>query len=520
MPDPNPLHGSRPNIIFILSDDVSYRDFSCLGQQHFRTPHIDRICHEGVHFTQAYAGSPECAPSRASLITGMHMGHCTVRCNGSVRGQEHLLASDVTVADVLKQAGYATGFVGKWGIGLPGTEGVPHRKGFDFAYGFYDQGRAHTYYPDYLWENDQQIILRENHGFDMARLYEYNKRPIDRLDDVPNHYDEQGRLIADGVSEPSRVNNSQDLIHAAALRFIRAHRDEPFFLYYATQLPHGPCITPSLGPFKDKPWSLKHREWASMIKHMDDHVGEVMGVVEELGLSERTIVLFAGDNGYSAWGYFGRRPYEDDPLLRNKGPWRGGKFIALEGGLRVPFFAHWPGQITPGTSQHVCALYDFLATAADLAGAEITHEQDGISLLDALTGREAHQTQHEYLYWENGTHAREAQAARYREWHAWRHDPSQPIELYRVEEDPQLERNLASDHPEVVSQIERIFDEAHSDSAWYINPGESKASRQAKLDRVEREGSWQRSTRPNTTYGRNGTDPHSRAGVSVPTELD
>lgn len=510
----------KPNIIFILSDDVSYRDFSCTGQQYFKTPNIDALCHNGVHFTNAYAASPECAPSRAGLMTGKHMGHCTVRSNDSVRGQEHLLTADITVAEILKSAGYATGFVGKWGIGLPGTEGVPYKKGFDYAYGFYDQARAHTYYPDFLWENEREIILCGNHGFNMKRLYEYNARSVTEDDDFKNHYDENGRLQADGVQDPELVRNSQDLIHDKGLQFIRHHAEEPFFLYYATQLPHGPCITPDLGEFKDKPWPLKNREWAAMMTHLDRHVGEIVSLLEELDIRNETVIMFAGDNGYSAWGYFGRPAYDDDPLFHNKGPWRGGKFIAREGGLRIPFFVNWPGKFAPAVSSHVCTLCDFMATAADLAQVHLKHDHDGISLLAELTGNPDKQEKHPYLYWENGGHAPQAQAARYGEFHAWRESPGHPVELYRVEEDPDLKNDLAPEYPEVTRAVRQIFLEAHEDSEWFINPGESGESIGSKRARVEREGSWQRSVRANTTYTDNNDNKYSRDGVTVPRILD
>ncbi len=381
----------KPNIVFIFSDDLSYRDLSCYGQKHFQTPNLDRLALEGMRFTNAYSGACECAPSRASLMTGMHMGHARIRRNGSVRGQDHLLEEDVTVAEVLKQAGYATGFTGKWGIGLSGTPGVPHRQGFDFAYGYYDQGRAHGFFPEYLIENGRRIEFPENKGFNMARVYRYNSVPLEKAALFQNTYDDTGKLIPDGVKDPATAKYSENLINVAALKFVRENAASPFFLYYATQLPHGPVITPELGKFKDKPWPLKNKEWAAMMTHLDRSVGNIVTLLEELKIRENTIIFFAGDNGYSQYGYFRQKQrWSDDPLFHNKGPWRGGKFANREGGVRVPFFVNWPGKIASGESSHICALYDFLATAAYLAGTKVP-KNDGISLLPTLTGNSAAQ---------------------------------------------------------------------------------------------------------------------------------
>ena len=218
------LAGPRPNILFILSDDLSYRDLSCFGQIQYRTPNLDRLCESGLRFDNAYSGSPECAPSRASLMTGLHMGHCRIRNNRSARGQDHLLASDITIAEALKQVGYATCMVGKWGIGLPCTEGTPDEKGFDCAYGFYDQKRAHTYYPHYLYENGRPVPIPENYGFDMEQSYRHTRVP-----EGLHEYDENGKLVAHGVKDPQVVKNSENLCYERASEFIDANKHQPFF---------------------------------------------------------------------------------------------------------------------------------------------------------------------------------------------------------------------------------------------------------------------------------------------------
>lgn len=495
---------SKPNIIFIFSDDLSYRDLSAYGQRHFATPALDKLAEGGIRFTQAYSGSSECAPARASLMTGMHMGHCTVRANRSVRGQDHLTSEDVTVAEVLKQAGYATAFIGKWGIGLPGTEGTPHRQGFDLAYGYYDQRRAHGYFPHWMMKNGRVVPIPENYGFNMKRVYRYNARPVDNLDGVENTYDAKGRLIPDGVQDPGRAKYSEDLFQQQALTFIREHFDTPFFLYYATQLPHGPCIIPDLGAYRDEPWSLKHREWAAMVARMDRSVGSMVTLLENLGILENTVIFFAGDNGYSQWGYFRRPRWEDDPLFHNKGPWPRGKFTCThEGGVRVPLFVYWKGRIRAGESDHVCALYDFLATAADIAGVA-PPETDGLSLLPTLFGNPDRQQKHPYLYWESGSQSRHAQSVRMGRWWAYRPHPSRPLELYDITKDVNCENDLADRRPDVSRKVLAIVKEAHVDSTWYVNPGESEdviAEKKGKAKQVEaRTGLSQRSVGPNSRF--------------------
>jgi len=489
---PDGLAGTRPNIIFVLADDLSYKDLSCLGQEQFQTPNLDRLCQQGLRFDEAYAGAPECAPSRASLMTGMHMGHCTVRNNESARGQDHLRAADVTVAERLKEAGYATGTVGKWGIGLPGTEGVPYKKGFDMSFGFYDQKRAHTYYPHFLYHKKTPIAYPENFGFDIERNYQHTHEPKGL-----HTYDDRGRLLPDGVKEPLVARNSEDLCFKKATEFICANAGQSFFLYYSTQLPHGPCITPNLGEYKDKPWGQKHQEWAGMVTHLDRHVGKIMDLLEELGIADNTILFFASDNGYSHWGYMGRKPYEDDPLFRNKGPWKGGKFISWDGGVRVPMFVTWPGRIEPGTTDRLVVLYDFFETACELAGIDAT-PNDGISFLPLLEGRDDEQAPHEFLYWENGCHAPHAQAVRMRNWFAWREHPEQVVQLWDVNEDVACERDLATERPDVVDEVLGIFEREHVDSEWYLNPGETKEQFQTKRDRAQRENCLQPSVTGNT----------------------
>lgn len=466
----------RPNIIFILSDDLSYRDLACYGQQHIETPNLDRLYRQSMRFTQAYAGACECAPTRCSLMTGLHMGHARIRLNRSVRGQDHLLDEDVTVAEILKQADYATGFFGKWGIGTPGTEGVPYKQGFDLAFGYYDQRRAHTYFPEFLYRNEKKLELPQNVGFDMARAYRHTR------DDSAHHYDAAGNFIAQGVKDPEQVVYSENLMCEEAIQFIRANRAGPFFLYYATQLPHGPVVTPNLGQYRDREDfpDLRRREWAAMVTHMDESVGRIADLLKQLDIDDDTVIFFAGDNGYSHWGYMARRRWLDDPFLHNKGPWRGGKFTSTEGGVRVPLFVRWPGRIKPGDCEQVCAFWDFLPTAADLAGLAPPEGTDGISLVPILTGRPTEQAQHDYLYWENA----QTQAARKGRYRAFRPQPAEPMEVYDLVTDEASTNDLARERPDLVQQFEQIFREAHVDSQWYINPGESRAQIEEKKRRA------------------------------------
>ncbi len=485
----------RPNIIFILADDMSYYDLSGLGQQQFATPNLDELMNDGLFFAEAYSGSPECAPSRASLVTGKHMGHCRIRNNRSVRKQDHLDDVDITVAEMLKVAGYTTGMVGKWGIGLPGTAGTPDKQGFDYSFGFYDQLRAHGYYPHYLMENGRAISIPENYGFDMERTYRHTRTP-----EGLHSYNEKGILIPDGVDDPSRAINSQDYIHRKAIQFIRDQQDNPFFLYYATQLPHGPCITPDLGKYKDMPWDQKHKEWAAMMEHLDSHVGEIMETLDELNLMKNTILFFASDNGYSHWGYFDRKRWENDYLFDNKGPWRGGKFLPLDGGVRVPFFVNWKGKIKPGTSQELVALYDFPATACDLAGID-EPATDGISLLPLMMGKSSVEGPlHEYLYWENGSFGAHAQAARFRNWFAFREHPDKPMQLWDLLTDIPCNEDVAASNKRIVEEAMQIFTESHETSEWYVNPGDTEELIENKRVKAQQEGSIQEPVRANSLF--------------------
>ena len=488
----NKLADVPPNIVFIMADDMSYYDMSGLGQKHFFTPNLDDLMHEGVFFHQAYAGSPECAPSRGSLLTGMHMGHCRIRCNRSFRGQEYLEDEDVTIAEMMKQAGYTTGMFGKWGVGVPGSPGTPDQQGFDYSIGYYDQLRAHGFFPNYLMENGEVIPLPENYGYDMRNSYRHSGSPAGR-----HTYDENGKIIPKGMKDPAKAIYSQNMIQEKALEFISKHKDGPFFLYYPTQLPHGPVIAPDISKFMDKPWDMKHKEWAAMVELLDTHVGQIVKLLEELGLRENTLILFSSDNGYAHWGYNGRERYLDDPIFDNKGPWDKGKFIATDGGSRIPFFANWPNVIQPGTESDVLvALYDILPTACEIAGVK-PPVTDGISFLPVLTGEFPPEKQlHDYLYWENGTHNRDMQSARFRNWFVYRENIEASVKVFDLTRDITCSVNMAESRPDIVQEALSIFEEAHTPSLWYSNPEDTEEERAVKTEKAKEQ--LIKSTKPNS----------------------
>ncbi len=469
------LAGTKPNIIVILADDLSYRDLSIWGQARFSTPNLDKLAAEGLRFTHAYAGAPECAPSRSTLMTGLHTGHASVRDNRSARGQDHLADSDVTIAEVLKQSGYATGFFGKWGIGLPGTPGTPDKQGFDEAFGFYDQRRAHTFFPNYLYRNGRKIDYPANYGFDMARIYEDNRTPAARRNSA-SHYDSEGRLIPPGIADPAAAVYSEDVIEEAAVRFVRSNRARPFFLYFATQLPHGPVITDELGSFRDRSDfpSTAHKEWAAMVQRLDTFAGQLVDLTVDLGMRQRTLIVFASDNGYAMCGYFARgnqsENWPDDPFFRNKGPFRGGKFSLQEGGIRIPFFVNWPAEVPAGISGTPVWLVDLLPTFAELGGVASLPPLDGDSLAPLMAGTPEGFPADRAMYWENA----KEQAVRKGPWKAYRQNPDRPLELFLIEDDIACERDMAGAYPEVVGEMERIMSREHVDHPWYWNPQETQ----------------------------------------------
>ncbi len=428
-----------PNIIFILADDLGYGDLGCYGQKQIRTPNLDRMAAEGMRFTEAYAGCTVCAPSRSVLMTGLHMGHTSVRSNP---GGVPLLPEDVTVAELLKEAGYAAGCFGKWGLGDIGTEGVPWKQGFDEFFGYLHQAHAHYYYPRFLYKNDQEYPLPGNEG--------------------------------DG-----RGTYSHDVIAEQALDFIRRHKDGPFFCYVPFTIPHLELLVPedSMAEYRGQfPEPREYRDrrdhyarqpeprtaLAAMITRMDRDVGRILGLVQELGLDDDTVIFFSSDNGAAS-------PLWKDDYFHSTGGLRGHKQNFYEGGIRVPLIVRWPGKIAPGTtSSHPCVFYDFLPTALELAGRPVPPHTDGISIVPTLLGR-GEQKAHEFLYWElprydskTGEFRKEIprQAVRMGDWKAVRPEPDGALELYNLKTDPGETTNVAASNPEVMARIDEFLKRA------------------------------------------------------------
>ncbi len=440
----------KPNVVFILADDLGYGEAGCYGQEKIKTPHIDRLAVEGMRFTQHYAGAPVCAPSRCVLMTGRHLSRAWIRGNKPVRpeGQWPIPAEAVTVAEVMKGAGYATGAMGKWGLGPVGSSGDPNSQGFDLFHGYNCQREAHSYYPTHLWLNDQRHIL-DNHPF----------KAHQRVKEAPASY---ARYYGNEYAP--------DIMLRSARAFIRRNKNEPFFLYLPFVEPHVAMQPPQEWvdrypkEWDDKPY-LGHRSYlphprpragyAAMISDLDEHVGSVVGLLDELGLSERTLVIFTSDNGptHDVGG-------ADTVFFDSAGPLRGRKGSVYEGGLRVPAIARWPGKIQAGsTTDHISGFQDLLPTLAELTGSEVPEGVDGISYLPTLLGTPGQQ-QHDHLVWEFFGY-RGQQAVRAGKWKAVRrdlHKGNKTVELYDLDADMAEANDVSGQHPDVVRRLTRVME--------------------------------------------------------------
>jgi len=416
----------RPNIIFILSDDVAQGDLGCYGQKLIKTPNLDRMAAEGTRFTQAYCGTSVCAPSRSSVMTGLHMGHCPIRANREIQpeGQMPLPEGTFTVAKLLKNEGYATAVTGKWGMGMFHTTGSPFRVGFDHFFGYNCQRHAHSYFPTYLYKDDRRFELEGNTGRGKGRTY------------------------------------AQELIERDTLDWVRRHQDGPFFLFYAVTLPHGRFEIDDLGQYADKDWTPLQKNYAAMVTRLDSDVGRLLGLLDELGIDRKTIVFFAGDNGSSF------NPNSEIGRLFDQtmgGKLRGFKRGMYEGALRQAALVRWPGQVPAGrVSDAPWAFWDFLPTAAELAGTALPDrlKTDGLSLVSFLKG--GHAPARDYFYWELHE-GRSIRAVRFGDWKAVQNGPSQPIELYDLKTDVGETKDLAADRPELVAKAQRLMKEARVD---------------------------------------------------------
>ncbi len=406
----------RPNIIFILSDDLAAGDVGVYGQKLIKTPNLDRMAAEGMRFTSGYSGTSVCAPSRTSLMTGLHMGHAPIRANREIQpeGQMPLPAGTLTVARVLKDEGYATAVTGKWGMGMFDTTGSPLKVGFDHFFGYNCQRHAHKYFPAYLYDDDKRI-------------------PLD------------GKTYA------------QELIQRDTLDWIRKQKDHPFFLFYAITLPHGAHEIDSLGAYASKDWTPLQKTYAAMVTRLDSDVGRLFALLEELKLDDKTVVFLAGDNGSS----FDPKS-EVGTLFQQSLGRRGFKRTMYEGGLRQASIVRWPGKVPAGrVSDEPWAFWDFLPTAADLAGAKKAPRSDGLSIAKLLQGGPA--PKRDYFYWELHEGQRSIQAVRFADWKAVKNGPSAPIELYDLKNDPAEAKDLAADKAPLVARAAALLKEARTD---------------------------------------------------------
>ncbi len=442
---------ARPNIVLILADDLGYGDVGCYGQKRIQTPCIDRLAAEGIRFTQAYAGCTVCAPSRCVLMTGLHTGHCRVRGNGGATPvSQALRPQDVTVARLLKQAGYTTALVGKWGLGDVGRAevGLPNRQGFDYFYGYLNQTHAHNYYPTFLWRNEEKVKLR-------------NVVPDER----PN-----GAGVA-----TERLDYSPDLMLDEALAFIRRSKDRPFFLYFSPTLPHANneaknrgMEAPDYGPYAATDWPEPQKGQAAMVTRLDGYVGRITDLLKELGLDDKTLVIFTSDNGPHKEG--GNDPNFND----SNGPLRGIKRDLYEGGIRVPFVAAWPKTIKAGqTSDRAIWFADFLPTATAIAGVKPPKDLDGISVLPSLKGRAQTHLRQRTLYWEFHEGGLK-NALRQGDWKLINQGIGKPLELYNLKKDPGETTNLAQEKMDVVMRLARLLAESRTETPDWPTRSELK----------------------------------------------
>lgn len=433
---------AHPNIIFIMADDLGYGDLGCFGQKVIQTPHLDQMCAEGMKFTDFYAGSTVCAPSRCVLMTGYHTGRTFIRGNG----KDNLRPEDVTVGEVMKSGGYRTGMFGKWGLGHEDSSGLPTKQGFDEFFGYLDQHHAHNYYPTFLIQNGKRQLLK-------------------------NIVPKEGKW-GQGVAT-DKVDYSHDMIFAHAMQFLKDNRDETFFMYLPLTIPHANneagkagMEIPDLGIYADKDWPEPVKGHAAMITKMDSDLGQLFAKLKEYGIDENTLVIFTSDNGPHAEG--GNNPAYHD----SNGPLKGIKRALTEGGIRVPTIARWPGKIKAGsTTNHVGCFQDIMPTFAAFAGSEkaVPDDIDGISFAPTLLGMPEKQAQHEYLYWafyEQGG----AEAIRKGDWKAVKQPRNTPIRLYNLANDIGEENDLASEHPEMVAEMQKHMEEAYEPSPRWKFP--------------------------------------------------
>ncbi len=439
----------KPNLIFILADDLGYGDLGCFGQKKIKTPNLDRLASEGMKLTQFYSGSTVCAPSRCVLMTGLHTGHAYIRGNGP----HNLRPSDFTVAELFKKAGYITGCFGKWGLGNEGTDGIPTKQGFDSFYGYLNQGHAHNYYPTFLINNERRVKLRN----------------------IPAQESKTGAGWAS-----IRTDYSHDLITENAMHWIDMNYNKQFFLYLPFTIPHANNEkkrdtkdgqeVPDYGIYRNKKWTNQNKGQAAMITRMDADIGRIISKLNKYKITNNTLIIFTSDNGHH------REGGNDPDFFDANGPLRGMKRDLYEGGIRVPTIAYWPNRIEAGsTNDHPFYFGDLMATAAELSGVTPPTALDSISFLPALVNETNRQTKRDFIYWEfQGKKGAQAlilgETGR---WKALRKESAKaPIEIYDLENDISEKNNIASNHPEIVSKAEELFKIEHVSNPLWKNPFE------------------------------------------------
>lgn len=437
----------KPNLIWIMADDLGYGELGCYGQKVIQTPQVDRMANEGLRFTRFYAGATVCAPSRSVLMTGQHHGHTRVRGNAGPanRVAQALRSDDTTVARVLQRAGYRTALIGKWGLGDVGAaeSGLPRKQGFDKFFGYLNQHHAHNHFPDYLWRNEEKVSL-------------------------PNKIVPVGE--PGGGYATNAVEYADDLFADAALKFVADNKSRPFFLYWCLVVPHANnertralkngAEAPDFGAYANRDWPEPDKGQAAMISRLDGYVGRMLDALRELSLAENTLVIFTSDNG----------PHNESnhnlTRFNPSGPLSGIKRSLRDGGIRVPAIAWWPGHVAAGrTSDHVAYFGDWMATACELAGTEVPSGCDSISFVPTLFDKPAEQQNHEFLYWEFHEGGFKQAALYEGRWKGIRGGgPQAPLELYDLRSDIAEKTNVATDHPDIVAKFDAYLATARRDS--------------------------------------------------------
>ncbi len=444
----SPEKAIKPNIIYILVDDMGYGDLGCYGQKEIKTPALDKMAAEGMRFTRHYSGSPVCAPSRCVLLTGLHTGNAKIRGNQPTVALDH---TDTTIATVLKSAGYKTGLIGKWGMGDEGTTGTPDKQGFEYFYGYLNQVRAHNYYPDYLHRNDVRV-------------------PIANQVVTAN----VGYANGAGTASTDKKIYSHNLFANEALEFVERNSKSPFFLYLALTIPHANneynlanaehgMEVPDYGIYAAKDWPNAQKGLAAMISTLDKDISRLRAKLSELGIEKNTIIIFSSDNGPHSEGN------NDPKFFNSSGGLRGTKRDLYEGGIRVPMIACWPGTIKAGqVSNHISAFWDVLPTFSQLAGVAVPSKTDGISFLPALLGKR--QKQHDNLYWEFNEQGGK-QAVLKGNWKLVKLNLYTPasatIQLFNLTDDPFEQNDIAAKYPRKLAEMKAILISEHTENANY-----------------------------------------------------